>query len=116
MIENIIQGIIIGTLGGAFAGSAVYLIKEIHECYSLRRDKKTVHEYLAAFTEDHYGKKKAFKTTREIASWCNLTESRVQYACSNHSEIYLYPGLAEDELWTIYRNRAYSDGVPAELD
>lgn len=115
MIENIIQGVIIGAVGGAFAGIAVYLIKEIHECYLFSRDKKTVLKYLTAHTEDHYGRKKAFRTTREIASWCNLTESRARYVCSNHSEIYLYPKSMDLELWTIYEDRAFGD-IPAELE
>ena len=47
----------------------------------------------------------AYRSTRAIASWTNLTEDRVRYICSIDDRIFLSTGERED-LWSLYEKRS----------
>lgn len=96
---NVVEGIIVGGVGGACAGVAVYLIQFLHQKIVLANDSKTIHEWIKKNTQNVSGKR--FRKTRAIASHTNLTMDRVRYVCSVHEEIYLSTGINED-LWGIY--------------
>lgn len=96
---SILDGIVIGTFGGAFAGITVWAVQLVHAKCSERRDKARVYRWLRANTSDEDGNR--YRSTRAIASWNNLTEDRVRYICSLHGRIYLSTGLQEDR-WSLY--------------
>jgi hypothetical protein len=91
------DGIIIGAVGGAVAGLAVWLInlgvEKINECCH----KTRIYGWLYKVTK---GEEKKWRSTRTIASYNNLTEDRVRYICSIHEKIILSTGKNED-MWGI---------------
>ena len=98
-MADIWNGIAIGGAGGAIAGLTVSLVRYVHtksvECIHKRR----VYKWLVENTTSDPGE--AYRSTRAIASWTNLTEDRVRYICSIHEKIYLSTGPKED-LWSLY--------------
>jgi hypothetical protein len=97
--DSIVEGIIIGAVGGAAAGLTVPFVQYLHEKVVVCREKKRVYEWLHKNTEDSVGKR--HRSTRTIASYTNLTEDRVRYICSIHQAIYLSTGEKPD-FWGIY--------------
>jgi hypothetical protein len=97
--QKIIEGIIIGAVGGGAAGLTVSLAGYCHRKIVERIETRRVYSWLRKNTTDKDGNR--FKSTRTIASWNNLTEDRVRYICSLHKEIYLSTGEAEDK-WGVY--------------
>ena len=98
---SILDGILIGAFGGAFAGITVLVVQQAHTKISESRDKARVYRWLRAKTSDEDGKR--YRSTRAIASWNNLTEDRVRYVCSLHEQIYLSTGPKEDR-WGLYEH------------
>jgi hypothetical protein len=98
-MPSVLDGVIIGGAGGAIAGITVYLVQFLHEQYLDWKQSKTIHSWLQGNTSDEQGNR--YRSTRAIASWCNLTEDRVRYLCSHHKNIYLSTGEKED-MWSIY--------------
>jgi len=105
-MTTIWDGIIIGGAGGAIAGITVYLVKYIHEKWTESRDKKTIYNWLKKTTSDK-DDDPTFRSTKAIASWCNLTPERVKYICSIHEKIFLSTG-DKDNLWSLYEREARS--------
>lgn len=95
MEDKIIEGIIIGSTGGAIAGITVYLIQFLHQLLMSCIESKRIRDWL----EENTGKDN-FRTTRTIASWTNLPMDRVQYLCSRDKLIKLSTGQNED-LWAL---------------
>jgi hypothetical protein len=104
-MSEIWDGVIIGGAGGAIAGITVLLIKYIHTKSVEHIHKKRVLDWLKQNTSDNDGNE--FRSTRAIASWCNLTEDRVRYICSIHKNIYLSTGK-NDDMWSIYDHKSRS--------
>ena len=100
MTPSVIEGIVIGGVGGTFAGLAVWVIEYVRtkcvEC--LHRER--VHTWLHENTSDTVGNE--YRSTHAIASWNNLTEDRVRFICSVDPRIYLSTGPKEDR-WSIYK-------------
>lgn len=96
---KILEGIVVGAAGGAAAGLIIVLIQYLKILWIEYRHKKLVHKWLLKNTADE--EEKRFKTTRNIASWNNLTEDRVRYICSIDKRIYLSTGKNED-VWGLY--------------
>jgi hypothetical protein len=96
------QWILIGAIGGGTAGVAVSLFEVVRGRASDFLDKRTVYRWLAKSTAVEAGHE--FRTTREIASWTNLTIDRTRYICSIHPKIMLYTGIniGEDDMWSIF--------------
>ena len=95
----IIQGIIIGILGGAGAGICIWSLSLKREIWVERREKERVYKWLL----ENYGPGTQFKdgrTTRAIASKNNLTKDRAEYICSIDERIAWSTGKTED-LWFI---------------
>ena len=97
-MADVLQGIVIGGAGGTIAGVTVWVVEYVHRRVVERRDRRRVYRWLEAGTADPAGP--AFRSTRSIASYTNLTEDRVRYVCSTHPEIYLSTGETED-LWAV---------------
>ena len=97
--HKIIEGIIIGAVGGAFAGLAVSLVGYLHRKTIECIDKKNVYSWLRGNTKDADGER--YRSTRTIASYNNLTEDRIRYICSIHKDIYLSTGEKTDH-WGVY--------------
>lgn len=98
-MSTIVEGIVIGSVGGAFAGLAVYWSQYVHKKVVDSRERKRIRGWLqknAAKEPDNQ-----FHSTRMIASWCNLTEDRVRYLCSIDEDILLSTGH-EKEMWSIH--------------
>ncbi len=93
------DGIVIGAVGGAFAGLTVWLVQLAHTTFEEWRHKRRIYKWLHENTSDEEGKQ--YRSTRAIASWNNLTEDRVRLICSVHARIYLSTGREED-LWSLY--------------
>jgi len=102
-MSSIWDGIMIGGAGGAVAGVTVWLVQLAHSKFTESRDKERVYTWLKANTADE--DKRAFRSTRAIASWTNLTEDRVRYICSVHGQIYLSTGK-EGDMWSLYEIRS----------
>ena len=100
---TIVDGIVIGACGGAFAGVTVWTVQLIHTKITEARHKTRLYEWLRAHTSDEEGNR--FRSTRAIASWNNLPEDRVRYVCSIHEKIFLSTGEKED-LWGLDETRA----------
>lgn len=96
---SILDGIVIGAFGGAFAGVTVWAVQLVHTKLKEHREKGRVYDWLCEHTADEEGKR--YRTTRAIASWNNLTEDRVRYICSIHDRIYLSTGVEEDR-WSVF--------------
>lgn len=96
---SVMDGIIIGAVGGAFAGVTVWLVQLAHTKIDERRHQRRVYEWLLNNTLNEDGKQ--YRSTRAIASWNNLTLDRTRYICSVHEKIYLSTGTQED-MWSIY--------------
>lgn len=96
---TIVQGIIVGGVGGAIAGITVPVSKWIVSWFKTRADQHRVYQWLEKNTSPKKGEQ--FRSTRTIASYNNLTEDRVRYVCSTHQDIFLSTGKAED-MWGIY--------------
>lgn len=97
MHHDTLDGIIIGGVGGAIAGLAIWLIQFVREKLSEYRDKNRIYGWLYEETKD---KDYKWRSTRAIASYNDLTEDRVRYICSIHPQIKLSTGDNED-LWGI---------------
>ena len=100
-MASIYDGIVIGGAGGAIAGLTVWLIQFAHEKISCKIDCNRVYAWLKENTVDKAGEQ--FRSTRAIASWTNLTQDRVRYACSVDKRIFLSTGEKED-LWGIFEH------------
>ena len=93
---GILDGVIIGGFGGAFAGSVVYLIQYLHQKIMDSSESKSIRDWL----QDNSSKSEPWRSTRAIASWTNLPLDRVQYLCSRDELIKLTTGENED-LWAL---------------
>lgn len=95
----VIDGIVIGAVGGTFAGVSVWMVQGIAKKIDKWKDERRVYKWLRENTSNETGNK--FRSTRAIASWNNLTQDRTRYICSVHKKIYLSTGQQE-EMWSIY--------------
>jgi hypothetical protein len=88
--------------GTAIAALLVGLITAGWSQYKRRKDTATIYSWLKANTSPTEGP--IFRSTRAIASHCNLTESEVVSLCSKSKKIYQSTGTKED-MWSIYERR-----------
>lgn len=95
---TLIDGIIIGATGGAIAGIAVWSIQTLKEYFLIKIHKHRAFKWLKSNISDSEGER--FRSTRTIASYCNLTEDRVRYICSSQKKIHLSTGEKEDR-WSL---------------
>ncbi len=102
-MNSIWEGITIGGAGGAIAGITLWAIELIQKKVSEWGDAERIYKWLKENTSEE----EAFRSTRAIASWCNLTEERVRYVCSIDERIYLSTGEKED-MWSLYEREARS--------
>jgi hypothetical protein len=102
-MNNIWEGITIGGAGGAIAGLTLWIIKSIEKKILELAHRNRIYKWLEKNTTED----EAFRSTRAIASWCNLTEERVRYICSIDKRIFLSTGDKED-LWSLYEREARS--------
>jgi len=98
---DLLQGIIVGGVGGAIAGITVALAGWTKSWLKDRSEKARVYNWLETYTENKKGKQ--FRSTRAITSWNNMTLERAQYICSIHDNIFLSTGPNED-MWGIYKH------------
>lgn len=75
------------------------LLKLLHRKFLDYRESTRIYNWLKGNTSNKAGEQ--FRSTREIASWNNLTEDRVRYLCSVHKKIFLSTSGKED-MWGIY--------------
>ena len=88
----ILSGIIIGAVGGSFAGITVWYVSLLREWYLKKKDKKTVYNWLyKAVQGDH-----KWRSAKTIASHTNLSIDRVSYIGSIHKDILLSTGNIDD--------------------
>ena len=102
-MDSILEGITIGGAGGAIAGITLWVIELIQKKVSEVSHANRIYQWLKKNTFEE----EAFRSTRAIASWCNLTEERVRYICSIDERIYLSTGENED-LWSLYDRESKS--------
>lgn len=101
-MATIVDGIVIGGVGGAIAGISVYFVSYMKSKIVERVHKKRILEWLKE--NSRKDGRNNLRTTRAIASWNNLTEDRVRYICSMYEEIYLSTG-ENDDLWGLTEYR-----------
>lgn len=96
---QILDGVVIGAVGGFLAGITVYFAQFLHTKYLEWSQKDRVYKWMRnLLTQNREGIK--YLSTRYIASHNNLTEDRARYICSIHDEIYLSVGDKED-MWGL---------------
>ena len=96
---SVIDGIVIGAVGGFLAGITVYVAQYLHEKYLEHSQKRRVYKWMHDYLTQNRGNLK-YLSTRNIASHNNLTEDRTRYICSTHADIYLSTGDQED-MWGL---------------
>ena len=96
---SVVDGIVVGAVGGACAGITVWLVQLARTKFSEWLDKRKVYAWLLNNTADKDGER--YRSTRAVASWTNLTEDRARYICSVHKKIYLSTGK-EENMWSLY--------------
>lgn len=92
---NIIEGIIIGAVGGAIAGLVIWIAELIRQFILKIFHTKRVEDWLKNNSTPEW------RSTRAIASHNNLTEDRVRFICSQSDKIKLNSIDSNDskELW-----------------
>lgn len=93
---NIIEGVIIGAVGGAIAGLVIWLAELCRQEILKYLHTKRVENWLKE-------SKNVWRSTTAIASANNLTKDRVCFICSNSKEIKLNTkdGNESDEKWCL---------------
>ncbi len=94
---SILNGVIIGALGGALAGVTVYTTHYLHDKTREYIEKRRVYNWMSRLLRDNR-EGIGYLSTRNIASHNDLTEDRARYICSIHKNIYLSTGEKED-MW-----------------
>jgi hypothetical protein len=97
-MTGLIDGILIGGAGGAFAGIVLWLFDYLRERRLERHDMDRVYTWLLTNTANEEGRR--YRTTRTIASYTNLTQDRVRFVCSYDERIVLSTGPNED-VWGL---------------
>jgi len=103
-MNSIIEGVVIGGAGGAIAGITIWIVKLIEKKSVEEIHKQRVYHWLKDYTSEDG---EVFKSTRAIASWCNLTEDRVRYICSIDKRVFLST-REEEDMWSLYEREARS--------
>lgn len=99
--ETIVEGIIIGGVGGAIAGLIIWIADLIKKSIVTKCQIIKVEKWLKNNTSPNHAKE--WRSTRSIASHNDLTEDRVRYVCSSSSKIQLNTkeGNESEELWKL---------------
>ena len=100
-MTTIVDGIVIGGVGGAIAGLTVWLVQYVHDKAAQNIESNRVFKWLEKNTTNEPGEQ--FRSSRAIASWNNLTQERVRQICSVDKRIFLSTGDKED-MWGIYEH------------
>lgn len=82
---------------GASAGTTVWSLSYIREKYNNYRDESTIVNIMAL--EKNRKPELTWRSTKTIASFCNLTEDRVRYICSVSKKI--KQSKKTNEVWTL---------------
>lgn len=94
----ILEGVVIGAVGGCLAGVSVYAVQYVHNRVRDHRESERLFAWLRDETKDEPGER--YRSTRALASWNNLTEDRVRFLCSLDERIHLSTGEKED-MWGV---------------
>lgn len=97
------QSIAIGGAGGFVAGITVYLAKKIVNYFNNKCDSNKIYSWLKKNSQNNNGR--GWESTRNIASFNNLTQDRVRFLCSISRKIRSIPN-SENEIWTIYPSQS----------
>lgn len=94
---TIIEGIIIGSVGGAIAGLVIWVAELIRQSILTSCHKRRVENWLKNNSIPEW------RSTRSIASHNNLTEDRIRFICSQSDKIKLNSKDSNDskEFWKI---------------
>lgn len=99
-----LEGLVIAVVGGTIAGLIVWRVKLSMEKRRKETDKKTIYNWLYKRTKQHAHltvgtpiNDPRWVSTKEIASYANLSPDRVRKICSIHEKI--RPMMKED-LWS----------------
>lgn len=98
-MDEIAKGILIGTAGTVVGGIILALFRPVREFIVEHFDENSIYAWLKESSSKDGGN--TFRTTRAIASHCNLTEERVRSVCSKSRRIFLSTGKKGD-LWSIH--------------
>jgi len=108
-----LEGIIVGTFGGAAAGLVIWFVQLGREKWREKKHKDRTYAWLYKRTKQYKDLTAGtpddprWRSTIEIASYTNLTQDRVRYICSIHKEIRpkmekdLWPEESLKEKWAI---------------
>jgi hypothetical protein len=101
-MDEITKGILIGAGGTILSGLITYFFSPIPDLIVNHIESKRIYTWLKNNSSEQSGE--IFRSTRAIASHCNLTEERVRSLCSSHKKIFLSTGQKED-MWSIYSRK-----------
>lgn len=86
MSVTLLEGMVIGGVGGTIAGLTIWLIQLLKDYVTKQADKKTVYNTLEKMTKTTIIKP-LFVSTIDLVAYTNLTKDRVRYICFIHEKI-----------------------------
>lgn len=101
---TVLDGIIIGSVGGALAGIAVWVVNLLREKITEREHKNRIYKWLDNETKSFSNltvgmpNDPRWRSTFDISSYNNLPLDRVRYICSIHEKIVM---KIEKDIWPI---------------
>ncbi len=100
---SIIEGIIIGAIGGAIAGFFIWGLNEVKIYIIKRRDTKKVEKWLEENTTPNINTIEKWRSTRSISSHNNLTEERIRFIASYSNKIVIDTSHQNrnEEMWGV---------------
>ncbi|WP_139332539.1 hypothetical protein [Aquipseudomonas alcaligenes] len=104
-MDEITKGILVGAGGTILSGVLAFFFSPIPSLIINYIESKRIYTWLKNNSSEKSGD--IFRSTRAIASHCNLTEERVRVLCSSHKKIFLSTGQKED-MWSIHSRKSKS--------
>lgn len=82
--ERLLEGILLGTFWGLFAGGGIWCLDRIKENYEFKSEEKRIIAFLEVTKNET---DKLFRTTHRISSEFNITEEKVRTVCAKSKKI-----------------------------
>ncbi len=111
MSVTLLEGMVIGGVGGTIAGLTIWLIQLLKDYVTKQADKKTVYNTLEKMTKTTIIKP-LFVSTIDLVAYTNLTKDRVRYICFIHEKI--IPKTEYDTILVYDTEKGYNTKEPLE--
>jgi uncharacterized iron-regulated membrane protein len=98
LAQGAVMGVLSELVAGAGGGLILLAVQSGWSLWRKKRDGALIYEWMVQEAAKPGADK--FHSTRDIASYVNMTQERVYSLCSAHPKILLATGKAED-MWSI---------------